>query len=478
MSNPPDPTNLSQKFAALQLLMTTQHNALMAEIAALRGTGGPETTLRSINQSIWALAGAAPGATLAQLKAAIEALAGGKSLAALWSLWTPGAGTPYALLESSDTALQELKALWSPQGEGYSPYVLLNNLYQAILANGLTETDAKDILTRIIAQLDTGAVTPTVKDLLMTMSDQQAKIAANTASPFDSPVGCCEMPFQSVGNKYLEISIIGAESQTFALWPETVPDGFDIQSLSGGFTMGQTQLQSADWSQYRIYVASTASQFGMRGLAMQRHPTNQWITIADSNSGALFGWEFFVMGDNRLDVYICPVSAPGPTGGSGLQQIGWNYSGTYSNPSVGTIVNKLYTPVFTTAATAIVDGHVLKFATNADGRYIIAGRDQTLNLRLTWTGSQRSFIPNIMSRNRAIGTQGQFVALSDEPWSGSATITSTPAEGSTTPAVRAAIASIGTLDFTVDDYPVEFVEFRGFDQPAPTDLIFSLVAEV
>jgi hypothetical protein len=467
MSNPPDPTNLSQKFAALQQLMTTQHNALMAEITALRGVG-PENTLRSVNQSLWNLAGAAPGATLGQLKAAIEALAGGKSLAALWNLWTPGAGTPYALLESSDTTLQQLKTLWSPQGEGYSAYDLLNNLYQAILANGLTETDAKAILARIIAQLDTGTVTPTVKDLLMTMSNQQAQIAANTASPFDSPVGCCETPVRSTGTSYVTISGNIIEPFTAATWPETIGGDF-VTSYTVG-TLSYSAIHCTDWTQYKIYVASEATDWGIFGPSPQRQPTNQWLpgTVITNNPHFLIAQDinFIVQGSMRLDVYICPVSTP--PSGPGLAQIGWNYNGTYSNPSVSTIVNKVYTPVFTTASTATIGGHTIKFATNADGRYIMMGRDQTLNLSLTWTDTVNSPLL-IHNRNRLIGTQGQFVALDNEPWHA----------GQTGP-VQAAIspASIGTLNFTADDSPVEFVYFTDFYSPAPTALNFSLVAEV
>ncbi len=468
MSNPPDPTNLSQKFAALQLLMTTQHNALMAEIAALRGTGGPETTLRSINQSIWALAGAAPGATLAQLKAAIEALAGGKSLAALWSLWTPGAGTPYALLESSDTALQELKALWSPQGEGYSPYVLLNNLYQAILANGLTETDAKDILTRIIAQLDTGTVTPTIKDLLMTMSDQQAQLVSNTADPFDSPVGCCEMPFMSSGVAFQPVDAYFLDPQTYATWPDLVPAPFNAnittsRGLTGVF-MGTTHINCEHWSEYRIYVASNASQFGLNWPTPQRFNTNEWITLSTS------GWlssdlAFFVEGSDRLTVYICPVRtqnpAPSLDGLPWLRQIGWSYLGVHT--SAGNVQSKVYEPIFTTASSCTIGAYNLDFVANPDGtRQIIGVGNQTpLKVYIGWNITGRTGASWVYSRAGFIGVQGPFLPINDESWR--PTTTQQP------------IGTAYNMNDAVGD-AVEFAVFYPMDAPAPTDLDYFLSA--
>jgi hypothetical protein len=461
-----DPTNLSQKFAALQQLMMTQHTALLSEIAALRGTGGPETTLRSINQSIWALAGAAPGATLAQLKAAIEALAGGKSLAALWNQWTPGAGTPYALLESSDTALQQLKALWSPQGEGPSAYDLLNNLYQAILANGLTETDAKAILTRIIAQLDTNTVTPTIKDLLMTMSDQQAKIAANTGSPFDSPVGCCETPVRSTGTSYVTISGNMIEPFTAATWPETIGGDFSTSYTIG--TLSYSAIHCTDWTQYKIYVASEGTDWGIFGPSPQRQPTNQWLpgTVVTNNPHFLIAQDinFIVQGAMRLDVYICPIaqnSAPSLDGLPWLRQVGWSYLGIYT--SAGNIQSKVYEPIFTTAPTATIGAYTLEFVSNPDGtRQIIGVGNQTpLKVHIGWNVTGRIYPGWVYSRSRFIAIQGQFIPINDEPWRSMTT--------------QQPIGTSYDVHDVVGD-TVEFVVFYGIDDPAPTHLDYFLSA--
>jgi hypothetical protein len=71
-------TNLTDKFTALAAQLTEQHTEVLAAVAALRGAG-PENTLKSLNQSIWNLAGPAPGATLAELLAALQAGGAGAS---------------------------------------------------------------------------------------------------------------------------------------------------------------------------------------------------------------------------------------------------------------------------------------------------------------------------------------------------------------------------------------------------------------
>jgi hypothetical protein len=304
MSNPPpEPTNLTQKFVALQELLTTQYNALRDDIAALRGTGGPENTLRSINQSIWNLAGAAPGASLAQILAAVNlirgpvpavgdpdtriglvqlasALGGGKSLASLFGQWDAGAGI--------------------------SPYELLSNIYTALTNSGLSQTTANDILTRLIAQFDTAVVTPTMKDLLVGIKSDTAIIAGNTADPLTaSPAGACDTPLMNTGTEYVSITMQFVEPFTLATWSDTVPSGFSgITIESGGLAVGNTKVVCTDWSQYKIYVASKSSQFGVSMVNLQRFDTNKWITLSGNNF-----FEIYVNGNENLKVYICPTSS-------------------------------------------------------------------------------------------------------------------------------------------------------------------------
>jgi len=307
-----EPTNLSQKFAALQELMTTQYTELKAAIDALAGSG-PENTLKSVNESLWNLAGPAPGVNLVQLKAAIDALAGTgpentlKSVnQSLWNLAGPAPGVNLVQLKA---AIDALYGLFNP-GQGITPYNLLDSMYMAITASGLTETATKDILVRLIAQFDTSVVTPTMKDLVVAMrslleniNSQQAQLVENTRDVYDVPIDCCETPFRSIGSTYVSVTAQLIEPMNYATWPTTVPVGFDITSEPGGMAIGQTILRCTDWSQYRVYVASNASQFGVVAVNLQRFSTNEWITLAGNT-----GFEFFVNGSEKLDVYICPIS--------------------------------------------------------------------------------------------------------------------------------------------------------------------------
>lgn len=59
-------TNLTQKFAALAAQLDAQHAATLAALAALRGAG-PDNSLERVTAAIFALAGPAPGITLADL---------------------------------------------------------------------------------------------------------------------------------------------------------------------------------------------------------------------------------------------------------------------------------------------------------------------------------------------------------------------------------------------------------------------------
>jgi hypothetical protein len=244
---------------------------LLAGIVAMRGAG-PENTLKSLNQSIWNLAGPAPGTNLTQLLDAMELLYG---------LWDPGAGI--------------------------KPYNLLDGIYIALNSSGLSQGASRDILMRIIAQFDTSYVSPTMKDLLMTISQQQAVIVSNTSDPLATlPAGVCGSPFVSTGSEHLGITVNFVEPTTIATWPTTVPAGFDgLTTSSGGIAVGQTIVGCTNWENYRIYVASKATFFGINGFAVQKFGTNQWITLSGNAN-----FEFITPGSENLKVYICPLSTP------------------------------------------------------------------------------------------------------------------------------------------------------------------------
>lgn len=81
--------NLTLKLASLTTTLGGKLDTIAADIAALRldmaalRGDAPSNTLQSINQSLWNIAGTAPGTTLTDLLAAISANAGGDSSTAL-----------------------------------------------------------------------------------------------------------------------------------------------------------------------------------------------------------------------------------------------------------------------------------------------------------------------------------------------------------------------------------------------------------
>lgn len=304
-------TNLEQKLTALETQLSDQHTTVSGKldailtalgtinntlttngtfdsapivnaIAGLRGEG-PENTVRSINQSIWNLVGTAPGTSLVQLLAAINALGGGKSLQSLFGLWDNGAGL--------------------------TPYNLLDAIYLAITANGVTEDSAKAILVRLVAQFDTSAIYPTMKDLLMTISSQQAQQILLAGNPLTaSPPGVCESPLVSTGSFFQDTSLVMVDPVTFATWPAAPGGEF---TASYDITMdAHPILHCTDWASYHIYVASKADSFGVITGRGTRYPCNQWITLAIPEGGAPSGARFNVSRANDLKVYICPLGSP------------------------------------------------------------------------------------------------------------------------------------------------------------------------
>jgi hypothetical protein len=285
MSNPPE-TNLTQKLTALKDLMTTQHSALMVEIllikTALTSSSG-NIDAAPIVSAIQALAGPYPGKTLTDLYGMTGEIKNNIGL--------PTGDTTTTLLGLLASVAY---ALTQPAANNATLYAKIHSIMATlILPNTIDNT--------ILGELDA------------------IRLAAD---PYASPVGACATPFKNNSTRYypsltLSIGIASVDfgQTTFAMWPETVPTGFEtITTIYNGSLSGQSQVRAEDWLQYKVYVVSTASQFGMLGLAVERYPTNTWINFVGSDTSSLFGKEFFVSGDTRLDVYICPD--PKATGGT------------------------------------------------------------------------------------------------------------------------------------------------------------------
>lgn len=142
-------TDLSAKFSALQTnlggkldTIIDKLDTLNSSLTALRGTG-PENTIRSVNQSLWNLAGEAPGKTLTDLHTALRAAIGDNSvntnsISALYNLLRDIQGTDITMsltkMEQAEqaivTSLQS--GLYYDQGSFTTPWL---NIIAGYLAN-------------------------------------------------------------------------------------------------------------------------------------------------------------------------------------------------------------------------------------------------------------------------------------------------------------------------------------------------------
>ena len=347
-------SNLTEKFAALDQANAIRHAELMAkldtlagtaslakiydEIVAMRGTGGPETTIRSINQSLWNLAGTAPGASLLQLLNEITAMRGTggpeTTIRSInQSLWNLAGTAPGASLLQLKTAIESLDSGISSVASNTS----------GVASNTSTLSATKDLIDRLLQQFDTAIVTPTMKDLLLLVKDgvdaieantgaiaadtgvivtntgtiatNTGEIAGNTGNPLNTlPPDCCAVPIVSTGNFFQDTTAIFITPVTIATWPETLGGDFtvDFDIIAAGYTT----VHCANWTNYRIYVASKADSFGVIPGRGERYACNQWVTLSIPESGLLTGAEFNVDRGNSLKVYICdcdPGGSPPPT---------------------------------------------------------------------------------------------------------------------------------------------------------------------
>ena len=262
------------------------------------------------------------GASLLQIVNEIQALRGvsvdtaitGSRLTDLYSLFNPGLGiSPYNILDTMYLVLTQIN-----QVLGGDPNY--TNTEIANIKNIVLSLLTSDITTRILAQLDTSVVTPTVKDLLMTL-------ASNTTNPLNAlPVDCCDTPLVSTSSFYVDTTAVFVTPVTIALWAEA--PGGDFSSDWNLLYDGYDKLHCTDWTKYRIYVASKADSFGVIAGRGTRYPCNRWITLSIPEFGVITGAVFNVDRANSLVVYVCAIS---PTSIINADPGGCSALGTWTN---------------------------------------------------------------------------------------------------------------------------------------------------
>lgn len=306
MSEPPN--NLTSKFAALQDLITTQHETLLAKIEDLRGVG-PENTLKSINQSIWNMVGAAPGATLVQLLDKLTRINNG--LGGYPDGATLPGGVP--ILSARE----------------YLGQIVSSTSYLSLILDATGYAGDVSILNQLSLLLDqfqTSVVQPTMKDLavgtLSSIEQLAACCAQMSSNPLTSmPPGVCASPLMSNGTYFIDASLISATPITLALWPSSPGGDFTIDydaAFNAPALVHCTNAGASNWLSYKIYVASKSDTFGVKKQRGERYSCNQWVTldipevfhpVTGNLINDLSGAYFTVDGTNSLVVYICPIGS-------------------------------------------------------------------------------------------------------------------------------------------------------------------------
>lgn len=258
---------------------------IVAAIEALRGTG-PENTIRSLNQSIWNIAGPTPGRSLAEIYTLLTVNHAAIGLY-LSSIGDDTEATATALgIPTGDATTTLLGVMYSLQ------YIIghINQGLGGIPYESLTLTTVRGLISH-----------------LTTAVGQTNQLLNPIAYP---PVDACETPYVSTGEVYYQadLEIFSgfpmAYPGTIATWPAP-PSGFDITRYQDA-NLYYIKLNTVDWTDYRIYVASSAASFGYSATSGQRLPTNQWLNL--SLNAGIFGNDmvFLVDGSEALKVYICP----------------------------------------------------------------------------------------------------------------------------------------------------------------------------
>jgi hypothetical protein len=271
---------------------------IVAAIEALRGTG-PENTIRSINQSLWNIAGPTPGKSLAEIYTllTVNHAALGIYLAAIGA---DTDATANALgIPTGDATTTLLGVMYSLQ------YIIghINQGVGGIPYEALTLTTVRGLISQLTAGIE--------------------QVNRNLDPLGYEPVDVCDDPYCSISTSYINLSdipIVGifAPGTTTAVWPsENVPDGLFIWPLT---VHGYAGITAIDWSDWNVYVATGVSQFAITNLdassLLRRYQSNQWVQLPPSWSNLHV--MFSVDGSEYLKVYICPsgqlVGGTAPSG--------------------------------------------------------------------------------------------------------------------------------------------------------------------
>lgn len=288
-------SDLSDKFAALQDQLATQHTALMGALSDLATAFTPAPDY---------------SANFAQLANLLVEVRDG-----LGTELFPGAGFNYYL----PSVLTALGTLNTTTGTINTRIAALDSLISGMSTSlGLVQSGdypsiqykLAAILTYIanISSNTQGIASPWPQDVLNGL--ECICDAANRALPLDptdpSLPGYCSEPTVSTGQVILPWTLIGGTSQMFAVF-DVLPPGLSYGST---FSLADdhTELDAVDWTGWRVFVQSDQPQYadGADLLGVARYPTNQWNNLDGTNPRA-----FSIDARGSIKVYLCSPDAEG-----------------------------------------------------------------------------------------------------------------------------------------------------------------------
>jgi hypothetical protein len=160
------------------------------------------------------------------------------------------------------------------------------------------------LLTNTLANWgDPGDATGT---LLATLHDVRACICLVAGKvPTPPTTELCEEPFISTGSAFYPGWPGFGTGANVATWSAPLPDGVVFGTIFG-ITIDNTELQrDISWNGVLIWVESDAPAFALSFATVDRYPTNQWVSLPDTDNIAIS-----VDSISGIKVYLCIPDAP------------------------------------------------------------------------------------------------------------------------------------------------------------------------
>lgn len=194
----------------------------------------------------------------------------------------------------------------------------------------------------------------------------------------------------------------------WAVWPDPPPTGITFGTVFGiGVDFTELVVDGGTWENWKIFVASSAANFGMYlggdvEASLNRYPTNVWWDLDDYP----YNLSVFVGGSDSLRCYLCHEWTPG--GGSGGP---WGGGGGSGGPWFGDCADStsaIYTVTYAPGTSPPT--HTRQYAP-------LSGLGLVLSDHFTWSGGTATFnVGDAATTTNMIGSRvtlisGSFVRV-------------------------------------------------------------------